>query len=187
MGSTDSLAALARPLLDQANLDLWDIEVGPSMVRILVDRPGGVDLDALSAATRALSPLLDEREDLVPAGHYDLEVSSPGIERTLRTVDHFRRYVGSLVTLKTREAIGGTRRLRGTLVAVADEAVDIVVEGSPQAVTVPLDQIERARTVLEWGPQAGKPKANRKSGSGRSAPLAEAARAGADQDKDSAP
>jgi ribosome maturation factor RimP len=186
MGSTDSLAGLARPLLAQAGLDLWDIEVGPSRVRILVDRPGGVDLDALSAATGVLSPLLDEREDLVPAGRYDLEVSSPGIERTLRTVDHFRGYVGSLLALKTKVAMGGARRLRATLVAVADDAIDVVIEGSPQPVTVPLDQIERARTVLEWGPQPGKPKANNKSGSGRRARPAQAARAGANHDKDSA-
>lgn len=153
MGSTDSLAALARPLLAEAGLDLWDIEVGPSMVRILVDRPDGVDLDALSAATRVLSPLLDEREDLVPEGRYDLEVSSPGIERTLRTVEQYRRYTGSPLTLKTTIAIGGSRRLRATLVAVTDDAIEVVVDGSPQPVTVPLDQIDRARTVLEWGPK----------------------------------
>ncbi len=196
MGSTDSLAALARPLLAEAGLDLWDIEVGSSMVRILVDRTDGVDLDALSAATAVLSPLLDEREDLVPAGHYDLEVSSPGIERTLRTVEQYRRYVGSLLALKTTVAIGGSRRLRATLVAAADEAIEVVIVGSPQRVTVPLDQIERARTILEWGPKpqqtrakpkANKPKANKKSSSNRSARLAEAsAGAGANDDKDSA-
>lgn len=221
MGSTDSLAALARPLLASAGLDLWDIEIGPSMVRILVDRPEGVDLDALSAATGVLSPLLDERDDLVPAGHYDLEVSSPGIERTLRTVEQYRRYIGSLLALKTTIAIGGSRRLRATLVAVADHAIEVVIEGTPEPVTVPLDQIDRARTVLEWGPkpqqakspqsknpqskspqskspqaksQPGKPKAKRakptkqgqQSGSNRSTRLAEAARAGANDDKDSA-
>lgn len=205
MGTTDGLADLARPLLADAGLDLWDIEVGPSLVRILVDRPDGVDLDALSAATAALSPLLDEREDLVPAGRYDLEVSSPGIERTLRTVDQYRRYLGSLVALKTTVAIGGSRRPRATLVAVVDDAIEVVIDGSPQSVTVPLDQVERARTVLEWGPKdqkdqqavkatktkaskpgGSKPTGNKQSGSNRRARLAEAAPAGADDDKDSA-
>ncbi len=152
MGSTDSLAGLARPLLNEAGLELWDIEVGPSVVRILVDRPQGVDLDALSAATRVLSPLLDQRDDLVPGDRYDLEVSSPGIERTLRTAEQYRRYIGSLLTMKTTVAIDGSRRFRATLFAVADDAIDVVVDGSSQPVTVPLDQIDRARTVLEWGP-----------------------------------
>ncbi len=231
MGTTDSLAGLARPLLADAGLDLWDIEVGPSLVRILVDRPDGVDLDALSAATAALSPLLDEREDLVPAGRYDLEVSSPGVERTLRTVDQYRRYIGSLVALKTTAAIGGSRRQRATLVAVVDDAIEVVIDGSPQSVTVHLDQVERAHTILEWGPKdqqalkakakasratgkkptgnkltgkkptgnkltgkkptgnkltGSKPTGNKQSGSNRRARLAEAARAGADDDKDSA-
>lgn len=153
MGSTDSLAALARPLLTEVGLELWDIELTPSMVRILVDRADGVDLDALAAATSVLSPLLDAREDLVPAGRYDLEVSSPGIERTLRTVEQYRRYVGSLLALKTTIAIGGSRRLRATLVAVAEAAIEVVIEGSPQPVTVPFEQIDRASTVLDWGPK----------------------------------
>lgn len=158
MGSTDSLADLARPLLVDAGLELWDIEAGPSVLRIMVDRPGGVDLDSLSAAAVALSPLLDEREDLVPAGRYDLEVSSPGIERTLRTAEQFRRYVGSVLAVKTAVAVDGSRRIRGTLVGVGDQTVELIVEGSSAPITVALGDIDRARTVLEWGPKPGKQK-----------------------------
>ncbi len=203
MGSTDGLADLARPLLSQAGLQLWDIELGPSVVRILVDRGDGIDLDALSAAAAALSPLLDERDDLVPAGRYDLEVSSPGIERTLRTVDQYRRYLGSLLAIKTTVAVDGARRLRATLVAVTDDTIEIMVVGSAEPVTVSLDQIDRARTVLEWGPQAkqdrpkpgkakpgkakrGEAKRGEQGRSSRSMRLAEAASPGANDDKDRA-
>ncbi|MDQ6783635.1 MAG: hypothetical protein M3063_09375 [Actinomycetota bacterium] len=203
MGSTDGLADLARPLLSQAGLQLWDIELGPSVVRILVDRGDGIDLDALSAAAAALSPLLDERDDLVPAGRYELEVSSPGIERTLRTVDQYRRYLGSLLAIKTTVAVDGARRLRATLVAVTDDTIEIMVVGSAEPVTVSLDQIDRARTVLEWGPQAkqdrpkpgkakpgkakrGEAKRGEQGRSSRSMRLAEAASPGANDDKDRA-
>lgn len=191
MSSTDSLADLARPLLAEAGLELWDIELGPSVVRIMVDRPDGVDLDALSLATAVISPLLDEREDLVPPGRYDLEISSPGIERTLRTLSQYRRYTGSLLALKTVAPIGGSRRFRATLMSVTDEAVVLLIEGSSEPVTVSLDQIERSRTVLEWGPRpkAGKQQAkaaSKQSSTNRSKRPAETAGRSAD-DKDSAP
>lgn len=193
MGSTDSLAVLARPLLAQVGLDLWDIEMGPALVRILVDRAEGVDLDALSAAAGALSPLLDGRDDLVPEGRYDLEVSSPGIERTLRTVEQYRRYVGSLLALKTSVPVNGARRFRATLLGVVHGAIDIMVEGSSETVTVALEQIDRAHTVVEWGPKATpRAKKGKKPGdttqpsrSSRSEPSTEAAGSGAN-DKDSA-
>ena len=115
MGPAEAIRDLAESPLAAAGLELWDVELAAGVVRILVDRPGGVDLDALSAASATLSPLLDERPDLVPVDAYELEVSSPGIERTLRTPSHYRRYIGQAVSVKTTEPVAGSRRLRGTL------------------------------------------------------------------------
>ncbi len=155
MGPADAIRDLAGPPLVAAGFELWDVEVAADVVRVLVDRPGGVDLEALAEASTALSPLLDEHAELTPGGRYELEVSSPGVERTLRTVDQYRRYLGALVAVKTTEAIGGSRRLRGTLLGVDDEAVTVGLEDAPAGaapVRVPHAVIQRTRTVLVWGP-----------------------------------
>jgi ribosome maturation factor RimP len=156
MGQIEDIRDLAEPLLAAVGLELWDVEVGRALVRIMVDRPGGVDLAVLSEATRVLSPIFDQRDELVPAERYDLEISSPGIERTLRTPEQYRRYVGSLVSIKTNVLIDGARRLRGVLVDAGPEGFTLRAEGSAAGTSdvqeVPYDQVERAHTVLVWGP-----------------------------------
>ena len=70
--------------MQAAGLEIWDVERSGATVRVLVERPGGVDLDSISQLSSAVSAILDQRDDLVPAGRYMLEVSSPGLERRLR-------------------------------------------------------------------------------------------------------
>jgi ribosome maturation factor RimP len=169
MAPTDVLRALAEPLLAAAGLELWDIEVSHDVVRVLVDRDGGIDLEALSDASRALSTLLDDHDDVVPAGRYQLEISSPGLERTLRTPEQYRRYLGTTVSVKTRSAVGGARRHRGILTGAGDDTCEVRPDAAPTApLTLPYDQIERTRTVFEWGP-APKPGARPKTASRRAA------------------
>jgi ribosome maturation factor RimP len=165
MGSSEAIRDLLEPALASAGLELWDVEVSRQAVRVLVDRPGGIDLESLAkVASGVVSPLLDGRPELTPDGRFALEVSSPGIERTLRTVDQYLRYLGSTVSIKTSVPVAGSRRHRGELVAadglrvrinVADPAVagePVVAGGVPAAeIDLPLDQIERARTVVDWG------------------------------------
>jgi len=149
---TRQLADALSPVLESSGLELVDLVVGRSQVQVTVDRPGGVDLDTLARANQALSRALD-RLDPFP-GPYTLEVSSPGLERPLRTAAQFARAVGEVVSVRTRPDAGLTRRLRGVL-ASADEA-GCTVEG-PEipdgSVRLAYSQIERARTVFEWKPQ----------------------------------
>src|SRR5262249_17564284 len=105
MASTESIRELAEPVLASAGLELWDVEITRDVVRIMVDRPGGIDLDALSAASALLSPLFDGHPEVVPENRYELEVSSPGVERTLRKPEQYLRYVGSEVTVKTWQPV----------------------------------------------------------------------------------
>jgi ribosome maturation factor RimP len=108
----------------------------------------------VSEATRVVSAALD-RHDPVP-GRYTLEVSSPGVERTLRTPDHFERFVGTTVNVKTHPDVEGERRVEGSLEAADDDG--IVVAGRRIAYA----DVERARTVFVWGPaERGKQKAAR--------------------------
>ena len=140
----DRVHHLVQPLLAVQGLDVVDVEHRGGVLRVTVDRPGGVDLDAIADATRQVSAVLD-REDPVP-GRYLLEVSSPGLERPLRTPAHFQRVVGSTVAVKTRPGADGERRLEGVLEAADDDG--IVVEGR----RLPYEEVERARTVFRWGP-----------------------------------
>jgi ribosome maturation factor RimP len=154
-GTTDAIRELVAPSLASSgveDLELWDVEVSGDTVRVLVDRPGGIDLESLSAlAGRVISPLLDEHPELTPDGTYSLEVSSPGLERTLRRPEQYARYLGTEVSVKTRAPVQGARRHQGVLLAADERSVVIdTAEGAP--VDIPVDLIDRARTVLVWGP-----------------------------------
>jgi ribosome maturation factor RimP len=167
MVSTDGIRVLVQPLLASAGLRLWDVEITSGVVRVLVDRDAGVDLEALTAASRVVSELLDAHDELVPPAGYQLEVSSPGIERTLRTPEHYRQYVGTTVAVKTISAVDGERRLRGVLAAADDRGIDLAVDTAPgrAPITIPYDQIERTHAVLDWGP-APKPGSRPKTAGG---------------------
>ena len=120
---TDELFTQLQPVLAAADLELVDVELRSGVLLVTVDRDGGVDLEALTDANRAVSALLDEL-DPIP-GRYTLEVSSPGVERTLRTPAHFVKAVGETVTVKTRPQVPGDRRLRGVLVAADDDGLTL--------------------------------------------------------------
>ena len=148
---TDELVAILRPVVNAADLELVDVEMRSGVLLVTVDRPGGVDLEALTEANRAVSGVLDEL-DPIP-GRYSLEVSSPGVERTLRTPDHFSGAVGETVSVKTRPQVPGDRRLRGRLVAAGPDGFDLDVEGEPDGPRhLAYADIDRARTVFVWGP-----------------------------------
>lgn len=142
LNTSDRVRDVVEPDLTAAGLEVVDVEHTGATLRVTVDRPGGIDLDSVSDASRRVSDLLD-RHDMVP-GRYTLEVSSPGIERSLRTPEHFRRFVGTPVTVRTRPTVEGERRVDGVLESAGDEG--IVVGGR----SLSYADIERARTRFEW-------------------------------------
>lgn len=142
----ERVRALVEPTLSAHGLEVLDVEQQGGLLRVTIDRDGGVDLEALSTATEIVSNALD-RDDPIP-GRYTLEVSSPGIERPLRTPEHFRRHVGSLVSVRTVAGVEGERRLQGVLESADEHGV--VVGGRPLA----YGDIDRARTVFEWPARA---------------------------------
>jgi ribosome maturation factor RimP len=159
---TDELFAVLQPVVGAAHLELIDVEMRSGVLLVTVDRPGGVDLEALTDANRAVSAVLDER-DPIP-GRYTLEVSSPGVERTLRTPAHFVKAIGETVTVKTRPQVPGDRRLRGELLAADDEGLVLAVEAAADGrIRLAYSDIDRARTVFAWGPEP-------RPGGGRSRP-----------------
>ena len=149
MAIVDRVRELVAPLAEAASVDLYDVEHNGGTVRVLVDADGGIDLDAIARLSRSVSRALDDH-DLVP-GRYTLEVSSPGLERPLRTPEHFHRAAGSEVKVKTRAGFDGPRRLSGILEAVADDGV-AVRTADGEVCRVGFEQLASARTVFDWGP-----------------------------------
>ncbi len=141
---TTPLRDLLRPL----GLDLYDVEFASGTLNVTVDRPGGVDLEALTAATHAVSTYLDET-DPIP-GRYTLDVASPGLERRLRTPEHFARAVGERITVREVRKGQPTRRLEGPLVG-STELSATINDDQLGEVVVALDSLERARTIFHWG------------------------------------
>jgi ribosome maturation factor RimP len=146
---------LVTPILTDLHLELYDLEFRGGTLRITVDTPSGgdkkgVDLETIALATRLISRELDH-EDPVP-GHYTLEVSSPGLERTLRTPAHFTRSLGATVAVRLRDIEeGGERRIHGTLEAADESSITVRTDQGDER-TVPYTHIDRAKTVFVWGP-----------------------------------
>jgi ribosome maturation factor RimP len=153
--------ALVAPIASDLGLDLYDVEQRGGTLRVTLDTPAGADagvtLDELALASRLVSRELDDA-DPIP-GRYTLEVTSPGVERALRTPAHFQRELGKVVAIRLRDVGNEERRLTGTLVAADDATATVDVDGTPR--TVALDEIDRAKTVFSWGP-GPKPGAGKK-------------------------
>ena len=158
MTTTNRVEPLVMPVLDAAGLELYDLELAGGVLRVLVDREGGADLEAIASVTRALSRALDEHDPI--QGRYTLEVSTPGLERPLRTAGHFRKAVGAAVKVKTRPGVEGDRRVDGTVTAAEDDVVTITADDGTSR-TLRYDDIERARTVFVWGPAERKKRNDR--------------------------
>ena len=152
--SVARVAELVAPIVADLKLDLYDIEFRGGTLRVTIDTPpnteGGVNLDVIALATRLISRDLDHH-DPVP-GHYVLEVSSPGLERSLRTPAHFHREIGKDVSIRLRDiGQGAERRMHGRLVAADEQGFTVLADDGAER-TARYDQIDRAKTVFEWGP-----------------------------------
>lgn len=141
------LAELIEPVVKRLGFELADLEVRlggrNGLVRLFIDQPRGVTLDDCEQVSLAVSALLDV-EDPVP-GHYDLEVSSPGLNRKLTKLKHFTRFVGELVKVEMRFPIEGRKRFRGRLRAADRGNIEVDVDGV--SYSLPLATIDTARLV----------------------------------------
>jgi ribosome maturation factor RimP len=143
VSTVERVRDVVEPILAARSLELYDIELAGGAVRVVVETS---DLEAIAQVTRAISRALDDA-DPIP-DRYTLEVSSPGLERTLRTPAHFRGAIGSVVSIKTHAGVEGERRTKDVLSGADDDGVTVGER------TFRYDEIERARTVFEWGPPA---------------------------------
>ena len=153
----ERVRALVAPIASDLDLDIYDVEQRGGTMRVTLDTPpgseSGLNLDQIALATRLISRELDH-QDPIP-GKYTLEVTSPGLERTLRTPAHFQREIGKTVNVRLTNVDADRRRLEGVLVAATDTTATIRVESDADIVeqTVQIADIDRARTVFVWGPK----------------------------------
>lgn len=124
---SDVVAALARPIAEQAGCRVWDVEyvreAGEWFLRVYIDREGGVDLDCCEAVSRPLSDALDEADPI--QGSYTFEVSSAGLDRPLRRPDHFAQCMGRKVDVKLYRPVDGCKEVTGALTGYEDGAVSV--------------------------------------------------------------
>jgi ribosome maturation factor RimP len=143
----DALIKLLEPAIERLGYELADLElrVGgrDGLVRIFIDKEEGIVVEDCEAVSRQVGAILDV-EDPLP-GNYTLEVSSPGLDRTLTKPAHFRRFMGQDVKVKLRFPLSGRRNYRGALKAADDEKIEVEVDG--ESYSLPLETIESARLI----------------------------------------
>jgi ribosome maturation factor RimP len=151
MSVSQRVRSIIEPIVAAEGLELFDLEqVGP-VLRVTVDLEGGVDIGAVAATTRAISRALDEHDPI--ASQYTLEVSSPGLERVLRTPAHFAWAVGRDVSIKAFPNNPKGRRFAGAVTSSTETTVTVALdEPAGESVTLNLGEIEKARTTFTWGP-----------------------------------
>ena len=138
---------MVKPISDELNYEIYHVEYvkenGEYYLRIYIEKEGGITLSDCEALSRRVSDLMDEKDPIPEA--YFLEVSSPGLNRTLFTEAHYKRFVGREVMVKLTKAIEGKKSIKGILKEVNEE--NIIVEADT-LISIPKDKIKSAN--IEW-------------------------------------
>lgn len=146
----EQLIELLEPVVEQLGYELADLEAnlsgGGGVVRLYIDIQTGVTLEDCELVSRQVSAVLDV-EDPIP-GEYNLEVSSPGLDRRLVKEAHFERFAGSRVKVKLKRLVEGRRRFDAKLLGF--EAPNVLLQEGEQTYAVPLQEIDSARLTPEF-------------------------------------
>ena len=141
----DQLSELLAPIVTDLGYELWELTYAPraggALLRLYIDSPHGISLDDCERVSRSVSEALDAA-DPIP-GQYTLEVSSPGLDRVLRTKAHFERFAGEQVRLEMVNPVEGRKRFAGRLTEVGERDVTLEVDGV--RVNLPIEGIRTAR------------------------------------------
>lgn len=141
---------LFEPVVKGMGFDLIEIEHFPNpkhgVLRLYIDKPEGVVVDDCSNVSRQISALIDVEDPV--KGHFNLEVSSPGLDRPLRRLQDFQRFVGSKVSLKTVMPFDGQRNFKGELLEATEDKVVLGID--QEEISMPMNAIEKARIVPEY-------------------------------------
>jgi ribosome maturation factor RimP len=170
MGSLEmmktNLIEMIEPFLDKMGFELVDLNYLPGRngkLQLYIDREGGITIDHCELVSREVSDFIDYQD---PIEHsYTLEVSSPGLERPLRKKEHFNRYVGEKVKLRTAETVEGRNKFSGSLQGIEGNTVTVMVEDGT-VFKIPFTAINKANLWFT-GPEKNQILKNRKKGGKR--------------------
>ena len=150
MKITDQVAGFAEPIVNAHGCSLWDVEYvregSDYFLRLYIDKEGGVDISDCEAISRAVDPVLDEK-DPIP-GSYHFEVCSAGLERALKRPGDFRRFLGSPVTVKLYRPYNGMKEIPCLLTGYEDGRVSVELGG--ETVTFEKSQVALVRLRVEF-------------------------------------
>ncbi|WP_110685804.1 ribosome maturation factor RimP [Salinicola aestuarinus] len=145
-----ALYAIIEPVVTAMGFELWGLDYlaqgKHSKLMIYIDSPNGITVDDCAGVSRQVSSVLDV-EDPISSNYY-LEVSSPGLDRPLYTLDHFSRFRGHMVQLKLRSAFDGRRKFQGQLAGVDGDEVLIRIESEEYC--FPIESIDQARVIPQF-------------------------------------
>lgn len=143
---------IAPTVVDELGYDIWDVEFvkeGASWyLRITIDSENGIDMDDCEKVHRAVDPILDEADPI--EDFYYLEVSSPGVERNIRTKEHYEWCVGEIVCLKLFAAINKRKEIIGELVSVSEDGSEIVVVADGEELRIARSAVSKANVYYDF-------------------------------------
>jgi ribosome maturation factor RimP len=144
---------IAERAVVREGMELWAVEcagAGKSrVVRIFIDKPGGVTHADCELISEQVGAMLDV-EDAVPGRAYQLEVSSPGVERKLRHEGDFRRFAGEKARVSLREAVSGQRRFEGRIAGVDEDGSIVLETGESTSIRFRMEDLEKANLKFDW-------------------------------------
>ena len=150
MKVTELVASFAQPVVEEKGCRLWDVEYvregSDYFLRIYIDKDGGVDINDCEAISRALDPILDEK-DPIP-GSYHFEVCSAGLERALKRPEDFQRFLGSPITVKLYRPYNGLKEIPCTLTGYEDGKVTVLT--GKETITFEKSQVALVRLRVEF-------------------------------------
>ncbi len=150
MKITQIVQELAEPVVQAQGCSLWDVEYvregSDYILRVIIDKEGGVDVSDCEAVSRALDPILDEKDPIPDS--YQFEVSSAGLERALKRPEDFARFMGSPVTVKLYRPVNGMKEIPAVLQGYEDGRV--TVQSGKETVTFEKSQVALVRLRVEF-------------------------------------
>jgi ribosome maturation factor RimP len=151
-GTVERVRSVALRVTADRSFELVDVEMkraaGNALVRLYVDKPGGIGLDDLQSVSEEVSAILDAEDPI--EGHYTLEVSSPGLDRPLRAEEDYRRFAGKLAKVSSYEPVDGRRQWIGRIVGCEGGIVTLELEKGQGLARVPLAKVSHGRLEVEF-------------------------------------
>jgi ribosome maturation factor RimP len=148
--ASEKLVAIVEPAVSALGFELVGIEHVPqgrhSLLRIYIDHENGITVDDCGHVSHQVSAVLDVEDPI--RGMYTLEVSSPGLERPLFTLEHYERFVGNLAEIRMHAPQNGRRKFKGRIQGVDDDEVIVEVDGDE--CRLPIGNIDKAHLIHEW-------------------------------------